>query len=48
MRSLDTDLPVKLNTLRSNLYFDDLPRELLTEIAGHMQLREFERGETLF
>lgn len=48
MRLLGAVLQVKKNTLRKNLYFDDLPDELLTEIAEHMQLREFERGEVLF
>ncbi|RPJ21841.1 MAG: Crp/Fnr family transcriptional regulator [Chloroflexi bacterium] len=47
MRSLDADVKVKLNTLRKNPYFDDLPDEILKEIAGHMQLRGFERGEIL-
>ena len=48
MKPLDADLKTKLNTLRKNLYFDDLPDEILKEIAGHMQLRGFERGEILF
>lgn len=48
MKLLDAALKVKRSTLRKNIYFDDLPDELLTDIAGHMQLREFERGEALF
>jgi CRP-like cAMP-binding protein len=48
MKLLDAALKVKLNTLRRNIYFDDLPDEMLMEIARHMQLREFERGEVLF
>jgi len=48
MRLLEASLDLKLNTLRRNLYFDDLPEELLREIAEHMQLRSFERGEILF
>ena len=48
MKSLDANLQVKLKTLRSNPYFDDLSEGMLKEIAGHMQLRGFERGEMLF
>lgn len=48
MKLLDASLDVKLNTLRKNPYFDDLPEEILKEIAAHTQLRSFERGEILF
>ena len=48
MNFLDANLDVKLNTLRRNPYFDDLPDEILKEIAAHTQLRGFERGEPLF
>ena len=48
MKLLEANLKVKFNTLRRNPYFDDLPEEMLKEIAGHMQLRGFERGEMLF
>jgi CRP/FNR family transcriptional regulator len=48
MRLLDAAFKVKQSTLRKNLYFDDLPDEMLVEIAGYMQLREFARGEILF
>jgi CRP/FNR family transcriptional regulator len=48
MKLLDANLKVKLNTLRRNPYFDDLPEEMLKEIAGHIQLRGYERGEMLF
>jgi CRP/FNR family transcriptional regulator len=48
MKLLDANLQRKLSTLHGNPYFDDLPDELLNEIAGHMQLRGFERGEVLF
>jgi CRP/FNR family transcriptional regulator len=48
MKSLDATLKDKLKTLRKNPYFDDLPEELINEIAKHMQLRSFERGEMLF
>lgn len=48
MKPLEANLKVKFNTLRRNPYFDDLPEEMLKRIAGHMQLRGFERGEMLF
>jgi len=48
MKLLDANLDVKLNTLRRNPYFDDLPDEILKAIAAHTQLRGFERGELLF
>jgi CRP-like cAMP-binding protein len=48
MKLLDANLDVKLKTLRRNPYFDDLPDQILKEIAAHTQLRGFERGEPLF
>ena len=48
MKPIDAPLKLKLQTLRRNPYFDDLPEQLLNEIARHMQLRSFERGEVLF
>jgi CRP-like cAMP-binding protein len=48
MKPLEANLKVKFDTLRRNPYFDDLPDEMLKQIAGHMQLRGFERGEMLF
>lgn len=38
----------KLKTLRSNVYFDELPEKVLKDIADRTQLREFERGDVLF
>jgi CRP/FNR family transcriptional regulator len=48
MKLLEASLKGKVSTLRKNPYFDDLPEAMLEEIAGHMQLRGFERGEILF
>src|SRR5574342_1402685 len=48
MKLLDASLGIKLNTLRQNPYFDELPERMLEEISEHMQLRAFERGEILF
>jgi len=48
MKVLATDLESRIRILRRNIYFDDLPEEMLQEIARHMYLREFGRGEVLF
>jgi len=38
----------KLKTLQSNIYFDELPLNVLKDIVVNTQLREFERGDVLF
>jgi len=48
MKLIDVTQAVKLKTLRSNPYFDDLPDKVLKNIAAHTQLREYERGDVLF
>jgi len=48
MKSIEVDLPAKIRTLRGNEYFNDLPEEILKEIAAHMQLREYQRGDVFF
>jgi CRP/FNR family transcriptional regulator len=48
MKLIDVAQDVKLKTLRSNPYFDDLPDAVLKDIAAHTQLREYERGDVLF
>lgn len=48
MKLIDVAQDVKLKTLRSNPYFDDLPEAVLKDIATHTQLREYERGDVLF
>jgi CRP/FNR family transcriptional regulator len=48
MKLIDVTQPAKLKTLRSNPYFDDLPDQVLKNIAAHTQLREYERGDILF
>jgi CRP-like cAMP-binding protein len=48
MKSVDVSQSAKLKTIRNNPYFDDLPAEMLTHIAEHTQLREYERGDILF
>ncbi len=48
MKILTTEKKQRITALRSNEYFDDCSGGLLDEVAGHMQLREYERGEVLF
>lgn len=48
MKPVDTTVQERLDTLRSNEYFDDLPEEMLEEISAHMHLREYQRGDVLF
>jgi CRP/FNR family transcriptional regulator len=48
MKVIDTGLARRIQTLRGNAYFSDLPDPLLKEIAQHTQLREYQRGDVLF
>jgi CRP/FNR family transcriptional regulator len=48
MKLIDTGQPEKIDTLRGNSYFTDLPEPLLKEVAQYMQLREYQRGDILF
>ncbi|GAB4425917.1 MAG: Crp/Fnr family transcriptional regulator [Anaerolineales bacterium] len=48
MKTLNTTFTQKMALLRRNEYFEGLDEALLQQIAAHMQLREFERGEALF
>jgi CRP-like cAMP-binding protein len=48
MKLIDTDQAQRIHTLRGNAYFTDLPEPLLREVASHMQLREYQRGDILF
>ena len=45
---MDTSEKERIRVLRGNEYFDDLPENLLIEIAEHMHLREYQRGDVLF
>jgi len=47
MRTNLVKLSQKLDRLRSNEYFGGLDKTLLEQVAAHMQLREFERGEAI-
>ena len=48
MKLLHTDKSQRMELLRGNEYFDTMPDSLLVQICGHMQLREYERGEVFF
>ena len=48
MKRIETSLAVRIEVLRGNTYFTDLPEPLLTEIAQQTQLREYQRGDVLF
>ena len=48
MNLIQTDLPAKIKTLRGNEYFNDLPEDMLKEIAAHTQLHEYQRGDIFF
>lgn len=48
MRTVTASHSQKLNLLRNNEYFEGLNEGLLEQVAMHMQLREYERGEALF
>ena len=48
MKLVEVSKDEKVKTLGKNLYFDELPVEILKNIAEHTQLREVERGDILF
>jgi CRP/FNR family transcriptional regulator len=48
MHILSVSHTQKLNLLHNNEYFEGLNEGLLEQVAMHMQLREYERGEALF
>jgi CRP/FNR family transcriptional regulator len=48
MKFLPSEKKQRVEILKQNEYFDDLPASLCEQIADHMHLREYERGEALF
>jgi CRP/FNR family transcriptional regulator len=48
MRLIATNPNQRIDTLRRNSYFTELPEPLLREISAYMQLREYPRGDVLF
>lgn len=47
MKSIETNIAQRIQILRGNTYFNDLPEPLLKDIAAHTQLREYQRGEVI-
>jgi CRP/FNR family transcriptional regulator len=48
MRLIEVPKSEKLQTLRVNPYFDELPEAVLKDLTTVTQLREYERGDILF
>ncbi len=48
MKLIGTTFSQKLNMLRSNSYFQDLPNDVLEELAQDMELCRYEPGEVIF
>ncbi len=48
MKPIETNIKQKIKVLRGNEYFDDLTENMLKEIAEHMHLREYQRGDAMF
>lgn len=48
MKLVQVSKTEKLKTLRANMYFDELPENVIKEIAAVTQFREYERGDVLF
>ena len=47
MKPIETKTEIRIKTLKGNVYFDDLPDGMLKEIAEHMNMREYVRGDVL-
>src|SRR6266498_5053917 len=48
MKSTETTARQRIQVLRRNEYFDDLPASMLEEISANMRLCEYQRGDVLF
>ena len=48
MKLIETTQDKRIETLRGNSYFAELPEPLQKEISTYMQLREYQRGDVLF
>jgi CRP/FNR family transcriptional regulator len=48
MKPIEAGVGRRIKVLRNNEYFDDLPDEMVKEIAEDMHLREYQRGDVLF
>lgn len=48
MKPIETKIDQRIKALRGNVYFDDLPANMLKQIAESTRLREYMRGDILF
>lgn len=48
MKPIETKIDQRNKALRGNIYFDDLPANMLKQIAESTRLREYMRGDILF
>jgi CRP/FNR family transcriptional regulator len=48
MKLVYFDKKQQMDLLKTNEYFDDCAPVLLEQVVGHIQLREYERGEVMF
>lgn len=47
MKPIESTVGKRIKVLKENEYFDDLSENLLKDIAEHMHLREYQRGDVL-
>ena len=48
MKPIESKASERINVLKGNEYFDELSDGILKDIAEHMHLREYQRGDVLF
>jgi CRP/FNR family transcriptional regulator len=48
MKSIESKISEKTKVLKGNEYFDELSETILKDVAEHMYLREYQRGDVLF
>ncbi len=48
MKSIESKVAERIKILKGNEYFDDLSENILKDVAEHMHLREYQRGDVLF
>ena len=48
MKSIESKASDRIKVLKGNEYFDELSEPILKDIAEHMHLREYSRGDVLF
>ena len=48
MKSIESKASERIKVLKGNEYFDELSDSILKDVADHMSLREYQRGDVLF